>query len=92
MLQDQPERSGDERDSANPPEDYVHWLAAGLNFYLKRYHGFTRQVYMDTPYLVLQQLHRAHLLEVKEHPNFVNESDRLIAAWHRQNTPARANN
>lgn len=83
MLQDLPE-GGDGEDSSNPPENYVHWLACEMCFYLKRFPGFTREMLMDTPYLVLQQLYRAHRLEIEKHPHFINESDRLIGDFMRQ--------
>lgn len=87
MLQDLPE-GGAERDTINVPENYVHWMAVEANFYLSRYPSFTLSSFMDTPYLVLQQLYRAHRLEHEEHPNFINESDRLVNEWHRRVAPA----
>ncbi len=82
MLQDLPE-GGDGGDTSNPPENYVHWLACEMNFYLKRYSSFTIQSFLDTPYLILQQLYRAHRLEIEKHPNFINESDRIIGDFMR---------
>lgn len=87
MLQDLPGDSGG-RDTLNPPELYVHWLAGEINFYLTRYNGFSIPILMDTPYLVLQQLYRAARLASEEHPNFINESDRIIASWQRQHIKA----
>lgn len=83
MLQDLPEGS-DGTPSSNPPENYVHWLAGEMNFYLTRYNAFSMQTFMDTPYLVLQQLYRAHRLASDEHPQFINRSDRMIGAWQRE--------
>lgn len=88
MIQDLPE-SGGTRDTVNPPELYVHWLASEMDFYLSRYNGFSMTALMDTPYLVLQQIYRAARLASEPHPNFINESDRIIAMWQRRNTPAR---
>lgn len=82
MLQDLPE-GGDGGDTSNPPENYVHWLACELCFYLKRFPSLTREAFMDTPYLVLQQLYRAHRLEMDKHPHFINASDRLIGEFMR---------
>lgn len=83
MLQDLPEGSAG-GDSSNPPENYVHWLAGEMNFYLARYNGFTPTSFMDTPYLVLQQLYRAHRLAVEQHPQFINNSDRMVGRWQRE--------
>lgn len=90
MIQDLPEGSGD-RNTVNPPELYVHWLAGEINFYLKNYNGFSIALLMDTSYLVLQQLYRAHRLASESHPNFINESDRIIGRWQRENIRPQTN-
>jgi len=90
MLQDLPE-GGDGSDTSNPPENYVHWLAGEANFYLGRYNGFSLPVLMDTPYLVLQQLYRAYRLANESHPNFINQSDRLVGDFMRAHAVRRDN-
>ncbi len=82
MMQDLPE-GGEGSESANPPDGYVHWMAAEQNFYLSKYGSLSSEAYKDTPYIELQQLFRAYRLTIEEHPNFINYSDTLIGRWQR---------
>jgi hypothetical protein len=75
MLQDLPE-SGD----GGPANDSVHWMAMEMYFY--NHNGIIPGAYyMDTPYLQLQQLFRAHRIARGEDPNFLNRSDALLTRW-----------
>lgn len=81
MLQDLPECGG-ERDSANPAEGYVHWMAAEAAYYM-RFFNYTLETYKDESYLVLQQLYRARELATDPDATFINASDRLVSDWQR---------
>lgn len=97
QLQDSAESSaGDGSDFSA----WVHWAAADAGFWLNIHGGFTLEQYFATPYLVLQQLNRMWKvnhpnvtydqrgqLQIEE-PNFVNQSDRLAGAWHREQAKA----
>jgi hypothetical protein len=92
QLQDAPESSGDGTDYS----PWIHWMAADAGFWLNVHGGFTMESYLNTPYLVLQQLRRMwHVnhpnmirdskgeLQVEE-PQFINHSDRLVGQWQRR--------
>lgn len=92
QLQDMPEGSADASTDYSP---WVHWMACEASFYISIHRGFTLESYLQTPYLVLQQLHRAwriHNPDVTrdkdgnlqvEEPQFINGSDGLASAWQR---------
>ncbi len=89
MTQDLPEGMDGERNSTYPPERYVHWMAGEMGFFLRNFQGFTPETYLDTPYLILQQLNRAYRLAKENHPDFINESDKLAGRWIKQNVKAK---
>ena len=79
MLQDLP-ANATVADGVPGNLHYVHWIASEIHFYASN--GIlTATEYMDTPYLELQQLHRAHQAATQENPEFINESDRLVLRW-----------
>lgn len=92
QMQDLPEGSDDSGTDFSP---WLHWAASEGSFYLNVHGGFTLESYMQTPYLVLQQLHRAWRINhpnishnkegdlVVEEPQFINASDRLVSHWQR---------
>lgn len=88
MIQDLPE--GGEESGGQEYGAYVHWLASDITFFLRRFQGFTADSYMDTPYLVLQQLIRAYRINVEEDPDFINDSDRIAGLWLRKNAPKKS--
>ncbi len=94
QLQDLPEDCGAGAVDLVDPQS-VHWMAADASFWINIHGGFTLATYRRTPYLVLQQLHRAWRcshpridrnadgspsLEV---PVFINASDAVVGAWQR---------
>lgn len=81
MTQDLPEATSGGSGSGG---NHVHWLASELAFYLQQFHGFTWQSYMDTPYLVLQQLFRAYRLSASGNTHFINRSDAMLGQWLKQ--------
>lgn len=93
QLQDLPE-SGME--SGPDVSAWVHWVAMDAAFWMETLPSFTLERYLETPYLVLQQLYRAWRVHnprvssdesgrpVVEEPSFINASDRLLGKWHRQ--------
>jgi hypothetical protein len=92
QLQDMSETSAEGSTDFGP---WVHWLAYEATFYVNVYRGFTLESYLQTPYLVLQQLQRAWRINnpkltrgtdgslVEEEPQFINASDRLVSTWQR---------
>lgn len=100
QLQDLPESAVD--DDAPDPSPWVHWAATDASWWMNVHRGFTLEGYFATPYLVLQQLYRGWKVNnpgirydekgnvVYEHPSFINESDRLVGKWHRENRAALA--
>ncbi len=93
QLQDRSESSTESGMDHGP---WVHWIAADASWWMQKHGGFTMRDYLDTPYLVLQQLYRGFQVNnpVVEYdssgkatvlePNFINESDRLVGQWQRQ--------
>jgi hypothetical protein len=75
-------------------------MASEAGFWLSVHGGFTLESYLATPYLALQQLYRAWQVNnpvvtrdargnvVVEEPQFINRSDALLGAWHRQHREA----
>lgn len=98
QMQDMPEQTED--DTAPDYSDSIHWAAAEAGFWLNVHGGFTLETYLHTPYLVLQQLHRAwranHPKQVRnpdgsiapEYPVFRNTSERMVGLFHRANAAA----
>lgn len=90
MLQDLPETSSDSHTGAGQPEKYLHWMSVESFFFIKQA-GLTFAEYLDTPYLVLQQWHRASRLSAwlsspvpnQEPPSFINDSDAIALRWFR---------
>lgn len=94
QLQDMPEGhlSNTEQTDFAP---WVHWMAQDACFWLTEFPGFTLETYMETPYLVLQQLLRAWKVQnpritsgkdgapVVEEPHFINTSDRVAGQFMR---------
>jgi len=79
MLQDMPEATTGSGGSAS--KNAVHWLAAESYFYAT--HGLIPvKDYLDTPYLQLQQLFRAHRMTLDQDAQFINKSDQLVRDWH----------
>lgn len=77
-FQDSPEAFGDERKKmVDGRSDHVLPLAAECEFFMTEFHMCVDE-FMSTPYLVLQQLHRAYRLNNPDDPGFVNKSDRMI--------------
>jgi hypothetical protein len=86
-----------EESDGNRPDftQSVHWMAAEATFWMNVHGGFTFESYQRTPYLVLQQLHRAwrcnHPKHVRnadgsyeaEPPTFINQSDRIAGLFYR---------
>ncbi len=85
MLQDMPER----REAAPQPARessarYLHWMGAELAFIMPRFPGITIESYLDTPYLVIQQLVRAWRVNNEDGVQFINASDALVNQWLRK--------
>lgn len=92
QLQDMP-GAAVERDGGVDQSPWIHWVAQDAGFWIDVHGGFTLAEYLDTPMLVLQQLHRVWLCNHPEvqtgadgkltvlPPSFVNASDRLFGAW-----------
>lgn len=78
MLQDMPE--GGTSDNGVKAAEYVIWIASDAHQFAAIM-GMTLEEYMDTPYLVLQQLLRAHRSCHEEDPNFIDASDRIAQQW-----------
>ncbi len=89
MMQDLPE-SSESADSSNPAGNYVHWMAGEAAFFMSRFNMAFRE-YRETPYLILQQLHRGYRLSHELDPQFINASDRLINQWQRHHAQQIAN-
>jgi hypothetical protein len=95
QLQDEPADYVDDGTRADVGA-WIHWIASDAGFFLSIHGGFTLEAYMETPYLVLQQLIRVWQANnprlsrntageiVAEDPAFINSSDRLISRWHLQ--------
>lgn len=78
MSQDLPEGG---EDGGKSSSQYVHWLATEMSFYLRKFNGFTGASYMDTPYLLLQQLFRAYRVSEETDPKFIDASDAIVGRW-----------
>lgn len=85
MLQDMREVGGDTPRDNDSAGEYVHWFAAESLFYGRRC-GLSMAEYRVTPYLVLQQLHRAHRHATEANVQFINASDQVVNAWAKQQT------
>lgn len=91
QLQDLPEETtgGGGVDHSN----WIHWVAQDASFWMNVHGGFTLEAFLNTPYLVLQQLHRAWKVNhpdvtitssgqvVVDEPQFINESDRVFGQF-----------
>lgn len=94
QLQDLPELAT-AAGNGSTVSDSIHWMAAEASFWIDVHGGFTLESYRRTPYLVLQQLHRAWRCNhpnmvynkdgtvTAEQPDFINGSDALIVQWQR---------
>ena len=78
MLQDMPEVSTNGSDDT--ADNYVHWMAVESLVFMTGC-GLKFAEYLDTPYLVLQQWHRARQVGRDNSPPFINESDRIANRW-----------
>jgi hypothetical protein len=93
QLQDMPGSSVGDADGSVDQRPWIHWVAQDAGFWLDVHGGFTLEAYLDTPMLVLQQLHRVWLCNHPEiqrtadgrvtalAPSFVNASDRIVSSF-----------
>jgi hypothetical protein len=84
MIQDLPEEALENETIPTGEQDAVCSIAQEAHFFLSNFPNILAldgKSYMDTPYLVLQQLARAHRLANDENPRFINESDSIATAF-----------